>query len=177
MADFQLKINALVLVNSTVSCCPAIPCKIFSILPTGEWDNWKACRELTQLFWALRIGASVRSTIWAQFNNSLLLFTPPYPKWQIHTLLLSCLLFAGTDPSQGPSSYIIPPNQQTDLPLHTYSETKHPVMGFSEKKQIYNSDFVHLVILLSTQYTFQPDKMWGHIARNKTELMEIILSS
>lgn len=32
--------------------------------------------------------------------------------------------------------------------------------------------FITLLVLLSTQHTFEPDKMSGHIARNKTELTE-----
>lgn len=165
--------------NSTVSCCPAIPHRIFSILPTREWDNGRTCHELAQLSWVLRSGATIRSTIWAQFNNSLLLFTPLYPKRQIHTLLLSCLLFTGADPSLGLSSYMILPDQRRALPLHTYSGTKHPVVWFSETT---NTQFRvcllgNLSALLSAQYTFQPDKMSGHIARNKTALTEIILSS
>lgn len=150
------------------------PLQIFFILSSREWDNWRACQVLAQLSWVLRSEASIRSTIRAQF---IVTFHTTISKTaNSHPPLI--LFVIHLDWSQPRSFQLYNPPRPTNRSPFAYL-FRNQTPRFSETTNIQFRVCLlgNLSALLSTKYTFQPDKMPGHTARNKTELTEIILSS
>lgn len=115
-------------------------------------------------------------TIWAQFNNLLLLFTPLMANSHPPPTLLG-IHWARSQPR---SFQLYNSPTPTNRPPFVYLfRAQDLIVRFSDttNTQLRLHLLGNLSALLSAEYTFQPAKMSGHIARNKTELMEIIPSS